>query len=239
MWQVSFKPRAAMAAILAAMMVVSACGSTGGRASSENLTPAQRNLREEADRFNQTIGEGAIAGAIVGGILGALVSDDNRLAGAAIGAAAGAVVGGGAGYFVAVQNEDYASQEDRLEAEIAAAQQDVARYREIVRTTQQVVDQHKARIAQLNAQYRSGQVSLTTVQSEQATMRQDLELIDGLIQENRNMVANYDEEIAANRQQGVPAQSLSAARADLVREREALQAQYDELVAAVSGLPTE
>ena len=223
--------------MLVFVVVLGGCA-TDRAGQSANLTPAQRELRQEADRFNQTVAEGAIAGAVIGGILGAIIADDdNRAAGAAIGAAAGAAVGGGAGYFVASQNRNYANQEQQVNAQIAAAQQDVARYRTIVQTTQQVVNQHKARIAQLNAQYSAGQVSLVQVQSEQSTMREDLTLIQSLIDENRMMVTSYDGEIESLRRQGQSTRDLQAARQALVAERNALQGQYDELLQAVSDLP--
>ena len=238
MWQGFRRLRMAPVLALAAVMMVTACGSTGSRTSDANLTPAQRNLRTEAERFNSTVGEAAVIGAIAGGIIGALVVDDNRAAGAAIGAGLGAAIGGGAGYLVASQNQQYATREAQLDAQISAAEQDVARYREIVRTTQTVVNQHKARIAELNQQLASGQVNLGQVQTEQATMRQDLDLINDLIRENETIVNSYDAEISEARQQGTSTAQLQTARNALVDERRALQAQYDELLQAVSDLPT-
>ena len=215
-----------------------ACQTIGGSSNDANLTPAQRQLRQEAERFNQTVAEGAIVGAIGGAIIGALVSDDDPLAGAAIGAAGGAALGAGAGYFVASQNESYASREAQLNAQIQAAQQDVSRYRTIVRTTQTVVDQHKARIAQLNAQAAAGRVTADQVRQETAVMREDLELIDNLIAENRTIVEAYEGEISTMRQEGRSTTQLSQARNDMLQERAALQAQYDELLRAVEGVGT-
>ena len=63
--------------------------------------------------FTPRTRQGAGIGAVVGGVLGAIIHDDNRWVGAAVGAAAGAVVGGAIGNIVdhsareaATRNED-------------------------------------------------------------------------------------------------------------------------------------
>lgn len=59
---------------------------------------------------------GAIVGGVLGATAGALIDDDNRWRGGAIGAAAGAAVGGGIGYVLDKQKESFDRIED-LEAE--------------------------------------------------------------------------------------------------------------------------
>lgn len=55
---------------------------------------------------------GAIGGAVLGGVAGALIDGNNPWRGAAIGAAAGAAVGGGIGYMLQKQKDSF----DRIEA---------------------------------------------------------------------------------------------------------------------------
>ena len=64
-----------------------------------------------------TVAQGAVFGAIVGGLLGAAVSD-NRGRGALIGAAAGGLIGAGIGSSIAERKAQYANGEDFLVAEI-------------------------------------------------------------------------------------------------------------------------
>ncbi len=226
---------------LVAAIGLSACQTTSrGAAGDASLTPAQRQLRSETARFNQTVGEGALIGAVAGGLLGALAGGDNPLAGAAIGAAAGAAVGAGAGYFVASQNESYATEEARLEAEIAAAQNEVASYQRIVSAAQAVVDGHKQRIAQLNAQYRQGQVSASQYRAQAATMETDLVEIRAAISNNTQTVQALETRIAEQRRAGgAGAVQLAQARDQLIAERRELERLANELGNAMDTAPAE
>lgn len=237
-------PNVAIKPLACAMVValgLAACSTTGGGfgADDSNLTPAQRELRQEAERFNQTVLEGALTGAVIGGIAGALLADDDPLAGAAIGAGAGAAVGAGAGYFVASQNEQYANEEQRLDAQIAAAQEDVARYERIVLSTERVVNEYRQRIARLDSQYTAGQVTAAEYRNQVAGVQTDLDAIQSLIDENSNIVEAYETEIASLRQQGRSSSELAAARTEMIQERQALENQYNELLSAVDGAAVE
>lgn len=231
-------PMRGLALALIVSLGVAGCA-TGGRNSADdpNLTPQQRQLRTEAARFNQTVGEGALVGALGGAALGALLGGDDPLAGAAIGAAAGAAVGAGAGYLVAAQQEQYASAEARLNAQIEAAQRDAARYRTIVDTTRAVVNSHKQNIAQLNSQYRAGQITAAQYQNQVSSISGDLASIQSLIDENRTIVGAYEEEIAEVQSSRRDAGQLIAARNEMVRQRQDLEKEYDELLEAVDAAP--
>lgn len=230
-------PMRGLALALVVSLGVAGCATGGNSANDPNLSPQQRQLRTEAARFNQTIGEGALVGALGGAALGALLGGDDPLAGAAIGAAAGAAVGAGAGYLVAAQNQDYASAEARLNAQIQAAQQDAARYRTIVDTTRAVVNSHKQNIAQLNQQYRAGQITAAQYQDQVSSISGDLESIQSLIDENRTIVGAYEEEIAALRSSRRDASQLVAARDEMVLQRQNLEKEYDDLLEAVDAAP--
>ena len=233
-------PLRGAALVLALSMAVSACTTSGGRGDGvgdASLTPEQRQLRAEADRFNQTIGEGALFGALGGAALGALLGGDDPLAGAAVGAAAGAAVGAGAGYLVAAQNESYATEEARLDAQIQAARRDAARYRTIAVTTRSVVDGHKETIARLNSQYRAGQITAADYRTEVASVSGDLQSIETLIDENRTLVGAYETEIASLQGARQDATQLIAARDEMVEQRQSLEDQYDQLLEAVDAAP--
>ena len=235
-WFRRVSARGLLCLLLAAGVVAAGCQSSRG-VSDANLTPAQRQLRAETDRFNQTVAEGAVAGALLGGLIGALAADDNPLAGAAIGAGAGAVVGAGAGYFVASQNESYASEEARLNAEIQAAREEVASYQRIVSASQRVVDQHKATIAQLNSQYRQGQITADQYRRQTAGIQGDIDSIQAAIDNNREQTQAIQQRLAELRRQGRNAASLAQAEAQLRTQRQQLETQLDELVVAMDTAP--
>jgi len=70
---------------------------------------------------NRTRAEGAIGGAVIGGLLGLAIGGDSKgaLIGAAVGAGAGLIVGNE----IAKRKQQYASEEDFLDAEIASARE--------------------------------------------------------------------------------------------------------------------
>ena len=231
-----FSARALLCLLLAAGVGLTGCQTTDWK-NDPNLTPAQRQLRAETHRFNQTVAEGALAGALAGALIGAIAADDNPLAGAAIGAGAGAVVGAGAGFFVASQNESYASEEARLNAEIEAARQEVASYQRIVSASQQVVNQHRATIDSLNRQYRQGQITAEQYRRQTTGIQGDIESIEAAIDNNQEQTGAMQDRLGELRRQGVNAASLAQAEAQLRAQRQQLEAQLDSLLLAMDSAP--
>lgn len=224
-------------AILA--LALGGCANSDFHADDPNLTPEQRTLRQEAQRFNQTIGEGAVIGAVVGAAAGALLMPRNPIAGAVVGGVAGAALGGGAGYLVAVQNRSYANREDRLRAGIEASRQDVARLQNVVTANQRVVTMHRATITRLNAEYRAGRISADQYREQAAGVRRDIGAMSSLITENQRLVQAYDQEIASMRRSGANTSEMAGARTGLQQRLQALQSQYDDLVRVVGDAPIQ
>ncbi len=120
----------------------------------------------------RTVAEGAIAGAVLGGLLGAAIGDNSRSA--LIGAAAGSVIGAGIGSSIAERKAQYATEEDFLIAEIQRNQdfiqeadaQNRQLYQEIARPD------HESR--RLEQEYRAGQVSRDTLNRQKASLENQL-----------------------------------------------------------------
>lgn len=147
----------ALASVLAGSVALAGCA--GQPAYDSSLSPAQNQLRQSNARFNQTVGEGAVAGALLGGVAGLLLGGNNRAGAAAIGATAGAALGGGAGYLVARNNLSRSSTEAQYADAIQQAQADAATFRSYADASRQVADQAYAEATRLRAQVRSGQIS--------------------------------------------------------------------------------
>jgi hypothetical protein len=160
-----------VAAVFGATVLISGCAQVG--AHNENLTPEQRELRERTQRFNETVITGAAAGAVLGGVLGALVSRD-RAQGAVIGAAAGAALGGGAGYYIATRNERFATREEAANARITAARREANDLARTASVAERVTRENRARIGELDRRYRAGQITAAQYRQETASMREDL-----------------------------------------------------------------
>jgi hypothetical protein len=125
------------------------------------------------DDQQATVAQGAVFGAVLGGLLGAAVSD-NKATGALIGAAAGGLIGAGIGSSIAERKAQYATEEDFLIAEIrrnqefiqeADAQND-AIYQEIVR-----LDRESQRLAR---EYRAGRASRNALTQKKASLEKQL-----------------------------------------------------------------
>src|SRR5262245_19122871 len=130
-----FRPRTVRSTIAEVLCAatLSGCVTNGGGGDTTYLTPEQRRLRAQDQEFsnrdfNQTVGEGALGGALLGGLIGLLAGGKrHRASGALIGAGAGAVVGAGAGYYVARKKQQYVNENQRLDSMTADVRADNAR----------------------------------------------------------------------------------------------------------------
>lgn len=212
------KPRLrAVHLAVAAGLLLSGCA--GGSAYDTSLSPAQNQLRQANARFNQTVGEGAAAGAVLGGIAGLALGGRNRGQAALIGAAAGGALGAGAGYVVARNNLSRSSSEAQFNDAIQQAAADADAYRTSASASSQIADQATADAARLGSQYRARQITqaqyragiakyqadndIITKQVSQAqqaasAMRQDSRVASG---PNSTRLANTADDVEASRQQ--------------------------------------
>lgn len=190
---------------VAALLALTACASTHG-ADGQPLTPAQRQLREQNERYNETIATGAVVGAVLLGILGAAVAGrNNRGAGAAVGAAAGAAMGAAAGHYLAKRNERYATREQAAMARIDAAEREAADLAATARAAEQVTAENRAKLNRLEAQLRAGQATAAQIEAQRRTAQQDLALMDSAIDHSRKVES-------AMQADGVPDQAARVAQ---------------------------
>lgn len=144
-------------AVIVAGSLLPGCATTGGATSDQQ----------------QTVAEGAVVGAVLGGLLGAAVSD-NKGRGALVGAAAGGLLGAGIGSSIADRKAQYANEEDFLIAEIQRNQEFIEEadaqnrqlYQEIAR-----LDRESQRLAR---DYRAGRASRDAMTRQKASLEQRL-----------------------------------------------------------------
>jgi DNA repair exonuclease SbcCD ATPase subunit len=144
-------------------------------AEEQELTPAQRQLREQATAFNKTVWEGVVIGAAAGALWGILSHDDTedilkKTAG-------GAAVGGLAGWYIASKQREYASREDILDSMIADVRQKNEEAKALIATMQQVVAEDKQKVADLNKQYKQKLVTAEQLNQKLAAVKKDREEI--------------------------------------------------------------
>ncbi|MEJ8849967.1 hypothetical protein [Variovorax rhizosphaerae] len=174
--------RAIVAAVILSLAGCQAPGPTAGSspagAQSQSLSPAEMQLREDEERFNNTVISavltGAAGGALLGGVLGAVTGRKDKKS-ILTGAAAGAVVGGTAlgidGYLTA--KKEQAGRQNVRAAQAAAAdvQQDNNRLQAYLDTSSRVLAEGQARLAKLQRDIAAKKVS--TAEAQQARAREE------------------------------------------------------------------
>ena len=153
-----------------------------------DLTPVQRQLRAERERYNSTMITGALAGAALGAGIGAAAGSGskNTAAGAGIGLLAGLVVGLVAGAMVAERNLQFERQDISAAQRIQAAQQTAQQLQQRAATAEMVARENREKLDQLDTKFRAQQISANKYRAEAATIRKDVELIKESAAEAKN-----------------------------------------------------
>jgi len=174
--------------IASAGILLAGCAAGGGSYDS-SLSPAQNQLRQSNARFNQTVGEGAGAGALLGGIAGLALGGRNRVQATLIGAAAGGALGAGAGYAVASNNLSRSSSEAQFSAAIQRASADADGFRNSAQASRQVADQATADVNRLNRAFRAGEITQAQYRAGIANYRTDNDAMTQSITQARRSAA--------------------------------------------------
>lgn len=217
--------------VVAGSLALSGCA--GATADDASLTPAENQLRRANARFTQTVGEGAVVGALAGGVAGALLGGRNRLAGAAIGATAGGALGAGAGYLVARNNAQRTHSEADYNAAIDQAQQDAAAYRTSAEAARSIASQCESEIARLDGQYRSRQITAAQFRASVAKYQTDDDLL-------RKQVTDAQQTASSLRTMGATgntAGSANSTASDIDSSRASLASSQAQLSRALSRVP--
>jgi hypothetical protein len=167
---------AAMA--LSLMLVLTACQTPGSAAGAAGLSPQQQALREQSNRWNMTVGTGALVGAGGGAAIGAAAAGrNNRAAGAVVGGLVGLIGGAVAGTAIANRNLGFENRELSAAQRTESAQQVAQNLNNAASTAEQVTQDNRRRLAQLDQQFRGGQITAAQYRDESASMRQDVDLM--------------------------------------------------------------
>jgi hypothetical protein len=211
--------RAITSLVVAGGLLVGCAG--GGVTNDANLSPAENQLRQSSARFNQTVGEGALTGAALGGIAGLALGGNNRVQTAMLGAAVGGALGTGAGYMVARNNLSRSSTEAQFSDAIKQATVQADAYRNAADASRQIADRASADVAQLKAQYRTNQITQAKYQAGIARIRQNNDLIGQQITQAQQAAVDIrkDAEVAS----GSDKLQLIKPAADIEADRKRLE----------------
>lgn len=207
---------------------------TGASADDQNLSFAQKQLRQEASLFSETSVTGAIGGAVAGGLIGCMVS--NCRTGAVIaGAVAGGVAGLATGYFVDAQNMAAANEQDRLRNLTEGARKESERLSRQLDASRTVLNEQKARIAKINKDLKARSITEEQYRKEAVSIQEDVKLVEKLVEENGKTITTVKAEIDKLQNEGAaPSQlaSLNSAYNEVRRKNEDLKKVLQALVNA-------
>ncbi|MBK1694363.1 hypothetical protein CKO09_06355 [Chromatium weissei] len=130
------------------------------------LSASERALRERSKAFDRTVWQGVLIGAVAGTAIGAITGGDaeDAVGGAIIGASVGAL----AGIYVAKKQQQFASQEDQLEAMTNDVRKANRQTEELIASIRIVIAEDKRRLANVQKRYQRGQATEEEVKQEQA-----------------------------------------------------------------------
>ncbi|NBS45213.1 MAG: hypothetical protein EBT34_16060 [Acetobacteraceae bacterium] len=146
-------------------------------------------------------------------------------------AATGALVGLAAGMAVAERNLGFENREANASQRIQSAQQIANNLNNAAASSEAVAKQNQQKLAQLDRQYRAGQITAAQYRNETETMRQDAELMRKTAGEARDARQRL---VASSRQ--VPQLMNEEAKIDQAQRR--LESAADDLESALRRVPT-
>lgn len=194
---------------------LTACASSGS--STRPTTSDQTRTRQQ----------GVLAGALIGGLLGAVTGNSNdRARNTLIGAAVGGGLGYVAGNEIAKRKARYASDEAFLDAEIASTRSindSLIDYNSRLRGEIAALDNTSR---SLQAQYQAGLTSRDALQDKQREIAAHIARNDELI---RDMREEYEIKLAIHEDQRSDRSGGDPQVAELAREVELLRANIDQL----------
>ena len=186
---------------LALAMVVSTTGCEtmgplmGG--DTANLTPAERQLREDETKFRNTViggvatvaVMGAVAGALFAGLMGGNSRDMQR--GAIAGAVAGGIAGGMDGYATAKMQQAGQQQVRAIEAAVVDIQQDNARLEQMIASSDLVLKEGQQRLASIKSDLTAGKVNAKQAEDARKREENNIAVLNKALEKARETRSEY------------------------------------------------
>ena len=211
-------------------------------AGSSDTSSEQDALRAQAEEhrdYAQARVSAAAAGAVLGGLLGALVDSDNPGRGAAVGAVSGGVIGYVGGSYLTRDHSQFVASREALAEDVKAANEDTAVSAENVRVAQAVLAYQRREIAELNQEYEAGHLSREEYQRKLATLEEDREQVRVMIATTQERINNLDTNIATYRRSGFDPLQLERENAQQRRHIASLRQIESAMVDVIAGAPED
>jgi uncharacterized protein YcfJ len=212
--RVSLAPGIAVAIALMVVAALSGCAATptgpDGYAYDGYRTPDEERLYQQAEAYEQTVGEGCAVGTALGALVGALAcSGRDRAACAAVGALAGAGLGCGAGVWMAKTQRRHTLTEQELDAMIEDLREENANVAGLVHSATRVIAADKARIDRIDRDLAAGMITMDQARREMARVDGNRAYLEKTLGNLRRQQASWEQAADRARSQGYRWQSAA------------------------------
>lgn len=244
--------RALGALLLGASLALTGCAS-GGRGSAPSfdanaagLTADQRTVREVAQQASPPVEQGGnnwfgdnaiIIMAAVGCVAGAAIggSAGDCLTGAAIGGLAGAV----GRITIFDDRDDYASDEEFVDAVAAEMDRVLAENERLVPAAERLAEAHELQLAQLKEAYERGTISKQEYRAEVEPLLVDEQALAFIVESNRQLQSDLDKALTGVTVQTSQQRRLEDQEGQFLADAGRVQYAQERISAALAQIPRE
>ncbi len=243
--------RRAATLLLAACLALTGCASSRGTAPSfdagaPNLSPDQRTVREAAQSVtppedqggNDWFGDNAIvilaaAGCVAGAVVG----------GSARGCLTGAVIGGLAGAVARItifdKRDDYASDEEFVQAVSEEMDRVLAENERLVPAAERMADAHELTLAQLKEAYDRGTVSKDEYRRQVEPLLVDEKALAYIVESNKQLASDLDKALTGVTVATSTQKRLEDQEGDFLADSGRIEYAQERLSGALAQVPKE
>jgi hypothetical protein len=181
-----------IAAALAGVLMLCGCEGTmpfGEQAPPREPTPAEKQLRDDAEAYNKVVLGGALVGAAAGAAIGAVsclfVDSRDRsscaVQRAVIGGAVGGIAGAVDGYYTAKKQQATQQKVREIDLVTRDVRADNARLQAFIRSSDTVLAESRTKLTQLNSDVAAKKVSIQQAKAERAQIEQNRDLMQNTL----------------------------------------------------------
>lgn len=234
--------RRGVARVVIASFLLASCQTTSAQQEDPTLLSDQeRALRAENERFTTSLLVGCGSGAAIALIVSTATkaSAGQTLVNMGIGLVGGCLAGYAAGYYLNARNKDYANKQEAYRNIIKGADEDVARYAALNKSTKALVQEQKTKVASLNKRYAEQKLSADDYSKQMAAATKNKELLDKKVTEANDNIKLMDQDIGQLKSAGQSTAELEAQRTKLIAQKKQLEENVVALALVYKNMPPD
>jgi outer membrane lipoprotein SlyB len=177
------------------------------------LSAEELALRERSRRFDRTVWQGVLLGAVAGTVIGAVAGGDaeDAVGGAIIGASLGAI----AGIYVASKQEQFADLEDQIESMTRDVRKSNEEAKALIASAKLVLAEARRRLVVVNRRLAEGKATQKVLQQERARAWGNRKVVEKAVQGGRDQQVVFESAKRSIVEKGAPASDTRALEAEL------------------------